>query len=74
MGAPEIFASNAACLAASHFDGAIFLRWARDRVEIYVHTCTSEKLVYDVLFLEVLVISCIIAKKNVTFVMRSLLK
>ena len=33
-----------------------------------------EKLVSDVLFLEVLVISCIISKKNVTFVMRSLLK
>ena len=34
----------------------------------------AEKLVSDVLFLEVLVISCIISKKNVTFVMRSLLK
>ena len=35
---------------------------------------TPELLVSDVLFLEVLVISCIISKKNVTFVMRSLLK
>ena len=32
-----IFASNATCLAAAHFYGAIFLRWARDRLEIDVH-------------------------------------
>ena len=36
--------------------------------------CLPEKLVSDVLFLEVFVILCIISKKNVTFVMRSLLK